>query len=247
MWNRFVTLLSEVCATPDPPRARTGASVFRAAPAYLRYRLTLWLLRRLAVLAPIVASAIVFETEARSALGVSDFVAAIVHVVEGSAALAWLASMPVGYALVRLDYEQRWYVVTDRSLFIREGVTLVREMTLTFANVQNVTVEQGPLQRIFAVADLRVQTAGGGGTEAPGQPSMHTGFLRGLDDAATLRTLIMARLRLGADAGLGDPDDTSTPAIDAALGDLLSQARALGASARRIIADAHDAAALPPA
>ena len=45
MWNRFVTLLSEVCATPDPPRARTGASVFRAAPAYLRYRLTLWLSR----------------------------------------------------------------------------------------------------------------------------------------------------------------------------------------------------------
>ena len=47
------------------------------------------------------------------------------------------------FAVLRLDYEKRWYIVTDRSLRIREGVLNVREMTVMFANIQNVSVMQG--------------------------------------------------------------------------------------------------------
>ena len=42
-------------------------------------------------------------------------------------------------ALVRLDFEKRWYLVTDRSLRVREGVVNVREMTIMFANIQNIS------------------------------------------------------------------------------------------------------------
>lgn len=235
MWERFVRLVSEVCATPAAPVAAANASVFRAAPAYFRYRLVLWLLIRLSVLLFIVGPILVFELAVRDAPEIPAAVVTLVHVVEGIAVLLWAGSLPIGYALARLDYEQRWYVVTDRSLRIREGVIIVKDMTLTFANVQNVTVEQGPLQRSFAIADLRVQTAGGGGGHEPGEPSMHTGLLRGLANAAELRELVMARLRIGNDAGLGDPDERGglpADALAAALADLLTQARALGATAR---------------
>ena len=59
-----------------------------------------------------------------------------------------MLALPLTFALVRLDYELRWYIVTDRSLRIREGVTSLRESTMTFANIQHIAVRQGPLQPI---------------------------------------------------------------------------------------------------
>ncbi len=235
MWRRFVQLVAEVCATPPAPTTVGDAVVFRAAPGYFRYRMALWLLARIMTLSLIAGPTIALEFALREAPNLPAFAMTLVRVGEAATLALWLLSLPVGYALARLDFEQRWYVVTDRSLRIREGVVIVRDMTLTFANVQNVTVEQGPLQRSFAIADLRVQTAGGGGGEQPGQPSMHTGLLRGLTNAAELRTLIMDRLRVANDAGLGDPDDhAGTSATAVAVAELLVQARALGAATRRL-------------
>lgn len=237
MWSWFLDFVAEFCATPKPPVAPAGARVFHAAPGFFRYRTAVWLGVRVWTLAFILGPMFAVEDAVQSSAAIPWIVRALLYVVEGSALVGWVISFPVGYALARLDFEQRWYVVTDRSLRIREGVVIVKDMTLTFANVQNVTVEQGPLQRLFGIADLRVQTAGGGGGEHKGAPSMHTGFLRGLDNAPQLRELIMARLRVGNDAGLGDPEDHSTApaaAIAAAVEDLLVAARALGDTARRI-------------
>jgi uncharacterized membrane protein YdbT with pleckstrin-like domain len=239
MWSRFVALVAEVCATPPPPTAAGGAKVFHAAPAFFHYRIALWLMVRASTLLFIVGPTVALEAAVRGEASVPWIVRALIYVIEGGALTAWLVSLPIGYALARLDFEQRWYVVTDRSLRIREGVVIVKDMTLTFANVQNVTVEQGPMQRAFGIADLRVQTAGGGGGDQPGQPSMHTGFLRGLDNAPQLRELVMARLRVGNDAGLGDPDDHvrgPEAQITRATQELLEAARALGESARRLAA-----------
>ncbi len=69
----------------------------------------------------------------------------------------------VFYATTRLNFDLRWYVITDRSLLIREGVWVTREITLSFANAQNVRVTQGPLQRFFGFSNVEVDTAGGGG------------------------------------------------------------------------------------
>ncbi len=68
----------------------------------------------------------------------------------------------VSLALVRLNFEKRWYIVTDRSLRVREGILNVREMTVTFANIQNISISHGPVQRAIGIAELRVDTAGGG-------------------------------------------------------------------------------------
>ena len=98
--------------------------------------------------------------------------------------------------MLRLDYEMRWYKVTDRSLRIREGVWRMREMTMMFDNIQNISITQGPIQRMLNIADLKVQTAGGS-TPVPQQGQkgmtfdMHTGYFRGIDtaDLALLGTL----------------------------------------------------------
>jgi membrane protein YdbS with pleckstrin-like domain len=124
----------------------------------------------------------------------------------------YLVQLPITYALVRLEYEQRWYIVTDRSLRIRSGLVSLRESTMSFANLQQVTVTQGPLQRVLGIADVQVRSAGGGSGESheKGQAddSMHVGIFHGVENAIEIRDLILERLRQYRAAGLGDPDDS---------------------------------------
>lgn len=212
MWSAFLRLVTEVCAIPPPPQAARAGTVVHPAPAYLRYRLCLWLIGRLFLAAAIATPLVSIEVAA--ALGSKPppaVMLTIVRVLEWVLGVGWLLSLPIGIALQRLDYEQRWYVITDRSLRIREGVLVIHDMTLTYANVQNVIVQQGPLQRAFGIADVQVQTAGGGAVEQPGQRSMHIGHLRGLQDAARIQALVIARMKKDG-AGLGDPDDAHTGA-----------------------------------
>jgi hypothetical protein len=126
--------------------------------------------------------------------------------------LFYLAQIPITYAVRRLDYEMRWYIVTDRSLRIRTGVWRVQELTMSFANLQQVEVSQGPLQNLLGLADVRVQSAGGGsgGSSAHGKgtgDSLHTAMFHSVDNANEIRDLILERLRRFRAAGLGDPDD----------------------------------------
>ncbi len=162
----------------------------------------------------------------------------------------------VSYAVLRLDYEQRWYMVTDRSLRIRSGVWTVWEMTMSFANLQQVVVTQGPLQRWLGLADLKVESAGGGGAVAAGQHgqtrSLHVGFFHGVGNAEEIRDLILARLREFRESGLGDPDEPvpgPTPALSGpprtdetllAARELLAAARGLRQALRATARSAHE-------
>ena len=154
----------------------------------------------------------------------------------------YLVQLPFTYALLRLDYEQRWYVVTDRSLRLRTGVWSVREMTMSFANLQQITVTQGPLQRLLGLADVRVESAGGGGAThghaKQAQHSLHTGHFHAVDNAEEIRDLITERLRRFRESGLGDPDEkrhavpvvttvTTESTMLSAAKELLAEARAL--------------------
>jgi uncharacterized membrane protein YdbT with pleckstrin-like domain len=241
MWERFVRFVLGVFAVPPEPAAPFGAAgslvVFRAAPQYFKYRLCVWALEQLAfmlafaLVVGVVELAMHKEDAPAQAFSVAH---GLEFVVGAVLALAFV----VGYAIQRLDYEMRWYMVTDRSLRIRDGVLRVREMTLTFANVQNVSIDQGPLQRLLGVADLRVQTAGGGaGHEGQGE-SMHVGVLRGIEDAERVRELVLARLRAAGGAGLGDPDDAAAAGgLEQACRALVSEASALARVAQALAVD----------
>ena len=141
----------------------------------------------------------------------------------------YLAQIPITYALRRLDYELRWYIVTDRSLRIRTGLVRLQESTMSFANLQQVEVKQDPIQRLLGLADVHVQSAGGGGGNEhskynKAEDSLHTGIFHSVENATEIRDLILERLRRFRQAGLGDPDDhhdhaanTSTPLREATL------------------------------
>lgn len=111
------------------------------------------------------------------------------------------------YIGLHLRYDTTWYVLSDRTLRIRRGIWSIHEVTITYENIQNVSIKQGPIQRIFGISDVLVETAGGGGhTGAHGQQSLggHQGLIEGIDSPVKVRDLIMSKWRAAKSAGLGD-------------------------------------------
>jgi membrane protein YdbS with pleckstrin-like domain len=189
---------------PDPPSGGyKSVQVFRASPRWLTYRRILYLCA-----AGFTAIVLLFAFTA-TLLAPKVWATALVVAIAICAGLV----LYVSWFCVRLDYDLRTYIVTDRSMRVREGAWVFKEMTLTYANVQNVQVLQGPLQRLFKIEDLRVDTAGGGGAvkgEGAGN-SGHSVTLAGLENAREVRDLILAYVKNNArGSGLGDLDDSDS-------------------------------------
>ena len=109
-------------------------------------------------------------------------------------------------------------VLTGPAIILSLPIFYFREITFTFANIQNLSVTQGPIQRLLGIADLKVETAGGGSgagknPQAGIQQNLHTAYFRGIDNAEEVKQLIAARMRSHRDAGLGDTDDSAVPVL----------------------------------
>jgi uncharacterized membrane protein YdbT with pleckstrin-like domain len=139
------------------------------------------------------------------------------------APVAWfiiVAPDIVAFIAIHLRYDTTWYIMTDRSLRLRRGIWVIREVTITFENVQNIVIRQGPVQRWFGISDLIVLTAGGAVTRSTGEggrkeETSHRGLIEGISaaKAVELRERILQKLRVSATAGLGD-EAHSGPAGD---------------------------------
>jgi uncharacterized membrane protein YdbT with pleckstrin-like domain len=129
-----------------------------------------------------------------------------------------LAVLPdvVAYVAIHLRYDTTWYLISNRSMRIRRGIWLLHETTITYENIQNIRVSQGPIQRVFGIADVLVETAGGGsgGAEGAQLTLMHRGLIEGVDNASEIRDLILSHLRKTRTAGLGDEMLTRAPESD---------------------------------
>ena len=192
---------------PEPalPAGRT-VRVFRAAPEYFRYHLAVWAFGQLGAVAGLIAG--LFGISYALSFVENPLVRFALHAAEVFAWISFLVLLPFSLAVVRLDFELRWYVLSDRSLRIREGILTVKEKTMTFANIQQISIHQNPIQRLLGIADVHVRTAGGGGGEGGEKgESMHEAYFRGVSNAEEIRTAIQERVRLHRDGGLGDPDD----------------------------------------
>jgi membrane protein YdbS with pleckstrin-like domain len=113
----------------------------------------------------------------------------------------------VAYVAIHLRYDSTWYVLSDRTMRIRRGIWQIHETTITFENIQNVAIRQGPVQRHYRIANVVVETAGGGSMDShgkSGRSSGHVGLLEGVDNATEIRQLILERWKLAKSAGLGD-------------------------------------------
>ncbi|MDB6057625.1 MAG: hypothetical protein JWO95_1469 [Verrucomicrobiales bacterium] len=218
MYKAFCDVCERLLKIPLPPEPPPGdehtTKIFRASPNYFKYLLMLWGIRT-AVFVLAVGGAVIGLTVVTfmSRHHAGPFVY-VIGVLELAALCFFALTQLLSLAMVRLDYEKRWYVVTDRSLRVREGIVNVQEMTVNFANIQNISVSQGPLQRWLQIADLKVDTAGGGSVQQ-GQHqlhNLHTAFFRGVDNAMEIRGLIQARLRHLKDSGLGDREEMKAAA-----------------------------------
>lgn len=200
----LLAVLRAPAGQPAPPAGSPqSVQVFRASKQFLFYRLLgVSLVFGVFTLPTLVlALAVIFDRNATAASRVA------ICLLPGSFLLLGL----VAALMTRLEYDMRYYLITDRSLRIREGVATISEITLTYANVQHLEIRQGPIQQMFGIADLYVRTAGGGGdaVEAQGtvQTRGHRGILRGIENAEVIRDLINSHLKHYRHAGLGDPEE----------------------------------------
>ena len=253
MSDRARWLLGVLRVPPEPhlPAGEPGsARVFRAAPNYWRLKLLGWGVRQAFTLAGFVfllgflqmaPDSFEFNNKGKQRSIPLAGVMAIARGFEVFAIAAWLLQLPVTFAIIRLDYELRWYVVTDRAARLREGVLTLTEMTFTLVNVQDIRIQQGPLQRLLGLADVELRTAGGSESSAaqPGHGSstsrnLHLARFRGVDNAQEIRDLVLERMKRARDAGLGDPDDaagepdaTGPSALERAARELMAESAAL--------------------
>lgn len=226
-------LLLQLLRVPHEPAAPEGSpdsiKIFRAGVNYYRWRLVVWAFSWFGSLVPLLLGAFFVMGLHK----VPPLVRALILTGEVLFFVSLVLLLPFSYLMQRLNYEQRWYIVTDRSLRIRAGIWSVQEITMTFANIQDIRITAGPLQKFLGLADLDVASAGGGSTGPKGEhiASSHIARFAGVDNAEQIRDLIQDRLRHYRDAGLGDPNaKPAAPTVDQAAATLLAEARALRAA-----------------
>ena len=204
----LLKLLKAPTKPPDPPiGSPDSVEVFRASPNFLKYQIIFW---GIGLAAGLIGEAI-FTYAAHSTADGSWPGAVLGY---GVLAITILFTI-IKYFLIRIDYDMRYYVITDRSLRIREGALLIHEATFTFANIQNLKIHQGPLERLLGISNLIVETAGGAGSKKDSHkgPSAfphlhgHQGIFRGIENPQEVRDHILSLLKQYRDSGLGDPEE----------------------------------------
>ena len=231
-WRELVLRVMRVPHTPSPPPG-SPPRLFRAAPNFFKLRLLRWGFTQLLAIAGLLWALQFIDWAATTRMPRT-----VIWFLRAGEIFGWLAfafEFAFGWMLVRLDYELRWYMLSDRAIRIREGISTVREKTVALANVQNIAIRQGPLQRALGIADVEVKTAGGGSSgetdQKKGGEPMHVAYFRGVDNAEEIRDLVREGVRIQRNAGLGDPDEQEPEDdVHEATDELLREARALRAS-----------------
>jgi putative membrane protein len=133
--------------------------------------------------------------------------------------LASLATIGAGGSSL-VEWWMYRYRVTDRDITLKSGIVSKQERVIPFERIQSVDLSEAPLERLFKVMRVKVETGAGGSSEAEIE-------VRALnrDDASELRSkLLAARQRLRGDRvavrdGAPIDDQASVAAASDALGD----------------------------
>ena len=125
-FRRWCEKILRIPPEPEPPPGdEASARTFRAAPAYLRLLLIVWGISNVAIVFFVTMSMgiglVVALVETRQQPG-AGLIAAFLALVLLMIVVALVFQAVFRYAVIRLEYEKRWYVVTDRSLRVRETV-----------------------------------------------------------------------------------------------------------------------------
>ena len=117
--------LMKVPPEPQPPDGSAGsARVFRSGSNYYRWRMALWLASNFGAL---ILLAVVWSILARPIRVGTPWSRFIAEVLMSVVVTAFLVSAAFTFLQQRMNYELRWYVVTDRCLRVRSGILNVRD------------------------------------------------------------------------------------------------------------------------
>ncbi len=94
-----------------------------------------------------------------------------------------IAALP-GFLYAKLWVDRLIYQVTNEGVFIKEGILFKKWKTIPFDKITDIVISQGPLETIFGLKSIRIQTAGMG----YGVPE---GTLHGIANAEETRNKIM--------------------------------------------------------
>ncbi len=99
----------------------------------------------------------------------------------GSLILLWIPAF----------YKSLEYVIDSDSVKMKKGVFWKKRVTVPFTKITNLDVTQGPVQRVFDIGTIHVQTAGAGGAQGA-QAELKLLGVRDLDE---VKDTIMERVR----------------------------------------------------
>ncbi len=130
----------------------------------------------------------------------------VFSVLEGIMAVVVVGAILIsGVVLIsawQIAYYRRYeFVVTPETFDITSGVLSRREREIPYSRIQNITINRNVFQRALGLAELRIETAGGGSSEAR---------LRyvGTDTATTLQDEIGDRKRTADSPATSKPPET---------------------------------------
>lgn len=81
------------------------------------------------------------------------------------------------------------YEIAENAIRCKKGVFWQRNITVPYAKITNVDITQGPVQRMFNLGTIHIQTAGAGGQQG-GQAEL---ILYGIKELDKVKNLIMER------------------------------------------------------
>jgi hypothetical protein len=114
--------------------------------------------------------------------------------------VGWLILMSLILLWILAFYKSLEYVIDSDSIKMRKGVFWRKSVTVPYTKITNIDVTQGPLQRVFNIGTIHIQTAGASGPRGAEAELK----LLGVRDLEGLKDTIMARIRGYTISGTSD-------------------------------------------
>jgi len=105
----------------------------------------------------------------------------------GALYAGWLALFGLAMWLVEKNYQVTGYAIRQRDIVFRTGVIARSIITIPSKRVQHCEITEGPIQKMFKLASLKVFTAGGSGSDLT-----ISGIQK--DDAAKIKEFITRKI-----------------------------------------------------
>ena len=113
------------------------------------------------------------------------------RVVFGICLAGWLIVMLLILLWIPAFYKSLEYVIDSDSVKAKAGVFWRKHVTIPYTKVTNLDVTQGPIERIFDIGTIHVQTAGAGGQQGAKAEQK----LVGIRNLVGLKDAILERIR----------------------------------------------------